>query len=120
MEQIIGIILVAVIGWVFERLSKQKREQKESLIDAGKPRLDEPEMTFTPKTQALKVKPAVLDIDRQPSQPVIPPVPEDEPKAEEALGTISAMPENDGNDAEGELQRWRRAVIDSEILARRF
>lgn len=118
MEQIIGIIVMVILGGFIDWLGKRDRARRiNKMKDSASGADDRRRRPVAPVTDTPT--PPAADT-RRPSVPAVPPaiVPEAEPETE-AIGAIPTVAEIE-EEKEEQARRWRRAVIDSEILARRF
>ena len=112
MEQIIGIILMIGIGWLLERGSeKRKKGRKRSVRPVQPPELPKVVRVAPDPVSAPRQAESFLDYDmpRDSYKPV------EVPREKPAEIVIEEDPEETAR-----IERWRQAIIDTEILSRRF
>lgn len=114
MEQIIGFIIVAIVGAAWDAWRKHRRAKR---LSSGR-------NASRQRPPAITLPPAVTPpppIERSAAGSLQPPAEEGgsafnfEPVAEEV---VEAEPVERAGEAD--VERWRRAIIDGEIIARRF
>lgn len=105
MEQILGIILTLVLSGIIA-IAKERKKRKEA-----------PRRVFEPDDFTL----APTDIPPPPSRSFIPKIPEE---GERVTADAQPVPQPElpieDEAAMAHRERWRRAIIDAEILTRKF
>lgn len=111
MEQIIGIILTLLISGIYAVAKERKRKKSETMFHAPE---DFPD---TRRKSAVPPVPVFPEIAKMPSTlpvegaRVTADIPESHPEY---------RPEDTDDAIAAHRERWRRAIIDSEILSRKF
>ncbi len=130
MEQILSIIVVSLVGLALERWSKSKERKKARKtigeVETEHRAIDTNQVPPIPTEQpALTSRPGLLNFDRDDNgmkqtavPPAIPALHDEEKSVFEPM--VDSADETADTEAENEAARWRRAIIDSEILARKF
>ena len=120
MEQILGIIIMIAIGWLLERGSeRRKKRQNTPSRSVTPPQLPgAPKIVSTPAIpQPAPVKSFLtVDMPRDNYKPVE--VPQSAPSLDPPVSLAPSV--DDDSSDNSSIERWRRAIIDSEILARKF
>lgn len=119
MEQIIGLIVLIVAGAIWDLIKARAKK-------AAERREAQQQHRPSPVRQVIATAPAPVHAPVQAPAPSRQPVflsgettDAVAPAVETPLPDNAPLPDTDA-DADAETERWRRAIIDSEILARRF
>ena len=121
MKQIIAIIIIIGVSLIFEAFKNwAKKATAASVLPAKPSRLPDLPKSDLPPLPAEHVEPEpflTVDMPKPGYQPLV--------VVEEPLETVEEVTEAgygviNADEVDDETERWRRAIIDSEILARRF